>query len=339
MPQLPTEIILQVVDTLVDFGSVEPVALSSLPPHHVRRKTLYSLLTVSRAVHSVAKRHLLQYCMYIDSPHRLQLLLRTLHESPDVSKYIPNLYLSPYHGEISNLQIANNIDELFTKIAPTLKRLVSNIPLRSLYPEEDHQYVRPILRRAHCRLVNLEEFTSAKDELFLSTKEDHWNNEPEENVWTLWPQLRKLALYNPDVYEKFAEDIKGLQHLDTLCLTRANGMAQFPLPQIFAQREESRNLRILIIQEQNFNFDSDINMGLGDHYENGAGDVVPMPDMKDFKGTVEVVKVPLTIYGGLESTILIIQRRVRDAAIEGTLWAGPGDWNKGNPPAKARRGR
>lgn len=326
MPHLPTEIILQVIDNLVDFGQVRPVAIDA---RDVRTRVLCSLLTVSRTVHSVAKRHLWTSCMYIDSPHRLELLLRSLHEPPfsfGLKPLVTNLYLSPYHGNIDNAKTAARILDLYTTIGPTLKRLVSNIPLRSLHPEEDMNLVRPVLRRAHMRLVNLEEFTSVTDELFLVTKPDHWNNEPELEVWTLWPNLRRLALYNVLVSERWADSIKSMAHLETLALTRADGLAQFPLPQLFARRDDFHALRILIINDSNFNFNDDVNMGHGETYESSNGDEVAVPDMRDYKGTVEIVKVPVTIYAGQENSIKGIQRRVRDAALEDTLWAGEGWW-------------
>lgn len=267
--------------------------------------------------------------MYIDSPHRLELLLRSLTEPPfsfELRCLVTNLYLSPYHGNIDNANTAARILELFTTIGPTLKRLVSNIPLRSLHPEEDMNLVRPVLRKAHMQLVNLEEFTSVADELFLATKPDHWNNEPELEVWTVWPNLRKLALYNVLVSERWADNVKSMEHLETLALTRADGLAQFPLPQMFAQCNDFRTLRVLIINESTFNFNDDVNMGHGETYESSNGDEVAVPDMRDYKGTVEIVKVPVTIYGGLENSIKGIQRRVRDAALEDTLWAGEGWW-------------
>lgn len=326
MPHLPTEIILQVIDNLVDFGNVNPVAIDI---KDVRTRVLYSLLTVCRTVHSVAKRHLWTSCMYIDSPHRLSLLVRSLHEPPfsfQLKPLVTNLYLSPYHGNIDNPNTAAKILELFTVIGPNLKRLVSNIPLRSLFPEEDEKLVRPVLRKAHLCLVNLEEFTSVRDELFLATKPDHWNNEPEPEVWTLWPKLRKLALYNVLVSEHWTENIKSMGHLETLALTRADGLAQYPLPQMFAQRDDSRSLRIFIVNESSFDFSNDINMGLGETYESSDGVEMAVPDLRDYKGSVEIVKVPITIYGGLENSIKGIQRRVRDAALDDTLWAGEGWW-------------
>jgi hypothetical protein len=139
------------------------------------------------------------------------------------------------------------------------------------------------------------------------------------------------------VSESWADDIKKMEHLETLALTRADGLAQFPLPQLFAQRDEPRTLRLLIINESGFDFNNDINMGLGETYEDSNGAEVVVPNLKDYKGTVDIIKVPVIMYGGLEHSMKGIQRRVRDAAIEDTLWAGAGWWTSGDAALKYRK--
>jgi hypothetical protein len=326
MPGLPTEIILQIIDSLVEFGPLTPVAI---PPWDVRCRTLYSFLTVSKPLHSIARRHLYRHCLYIDSAERLRLLLRSLAEANastvPILPYISSLFISPheYNNTIDDLPVAKWIYELFSIIYPTLKRLVIDMPLRSLYPEDDHLSVRPILRAAFLRLVNVEEFASARDELYLRSSVDDWEAAREETVWAQWPRLQKLALYNPDVDDLFADNAKSLQHLDTLVLTRADGVKYNPIRQMFLKDDECQHLRILDVNKEGF---SDMVIDDGDTYTDDNGITQPVPDVKHFKGTVELERV---LVRGPEQEyvhITAVQKTVRDAAIEGLLWLGEGGW-------------
>ncbi|THW44018.1 hypothetical protein D6D21_05082 [Aureobasidium pullulans] len=80
------------------------------------------------------------------------------------------LYLSPFSGgTINERKVVEQITELFTILAPSLKRLIINMPLRSHYPQEDVvTKLRPILRQGFSLLTNLEEFSSVQDNLFLA---------------------------------------------------------------------------------------------------------------------------------------------------------------------------
>jgi hypothetical protein len=326
MPELPTELILQIVDSLVDFGPLIPVAI---PPSDWRCQTLYSCLTVSKLLHPIAKRHLYRHCLYIDSADRLRLFLRSLinaNQSPvPILQYINSLFLSPheYNQTIDDLPVAKWIYELFSIIHPTLKRLVIDIPLRSLYPEDDHLSVRPILRAAFLRLVNIEEFASVRDELYLRSVVDDWEAALEEIVWAQYPQLRRLALYNPNVDDLFAEAAKSLQHLDTVVLTRADGVRYNPVRQMFLKDDETQYLRILDVNKEGF---SEMLIDDGDTYMDDHGNIQLVPDIKHFKGTVKLERI---LIRGLEHNhvhIAAIQRTVRNAAIKGSLWKGEGDW-------------
>jgi hypothetical protein len=260
----------------------------------------------------------------------LHSLTATDHSPVPILQCFHSLYLSPYLSySIDDLPIAKWIYELFSLIHPTLKCLVIDIPLRSLYPEDDHLSVRPILRDAFLRLVNLEEFTSARDELYLSSRIVKRRSKPEVDVWTNWPYLQRLALYNVDVDYGFAKTIKNLQHLNTLVLTRADGIQYNPIRQMFLKDDEHQNLRIIDCNKVGF---EEMVVDDGDTYEDSDGNDIPVPDCKHFKGSVKLERISLrshdshTVEENSHVNIDIVQRMVRDAAIEGSLWSGEGDW-------------
>jgi hypothetical protein len=126
------------------------------------------------------------------------------------------------HPEINDLPVATAVHDIFIAVAPTLQRLIINIPLRSLYPENDEFGVKTILRRGFKSLVNLEEFVSIKDELFVTT--DPHRDIPEDDVWaTCWPKIRRLYLYNPMIDEIFWDNVKRCPQLSRIMLGRPDG--------------------------------------------------------------------------------------------------------------------
>lgn len=148
----------------------------------------------------------------------------------------PSEPFSPYHeassdsdssaffgrrSPLNDLPTACLVQEILFRLAPILKKLVIDMPLRSLYTEYDYQGVRPVLRLGFEALANLEEFVSVRDELYIDI--DEWPSSQEPLVWaTKWPNLRRLGLYNLDLDSgRSAWDAMAhLSHLDTVVFTR-----------------------------------------------------------------------------------------------------------------------
>jgi hypothetical protein len=234
-PFLPPDIILYIIDCVIPSWADTEVAY---PRSHAITSTLLTLTRTSRLIYPTARRLLYTHCLYIDSPRRLRSLLCSLaayttesiaSKSPTI-QHETSLYLSPFPNEtINDLPTAQAVHDLLSLLAPTLRRLVVDIPLRSLYPEDDTLNIRPILRSAFKKLTSLELFCSARDELFLDCA--GWPaNRDEVNVWSLWPKLKVLALYNCDVdpawsvTSPFWRDLAALKNLEILVLTRCDGV-------------------------------------------------------------------------------------------------------------------
>lgn len=216
-----------------------------------------------------------RHCAYIDTRQRALLFAKhlCLETSFDASGrqlgQITQLYLRPfqhvpqlnhsiyeeYDGTAAVLDrtTMEAVDTILKVLAPHLKRLVIDIPLRGLYPEDDHDNVRPMLHQSFMALRELEEFTSLNDELYLATARsprvsvDDTDDEastdteqtagtevitaqmlqspetPQQNIWACWPKLRYLSLYNLSLGEE--EDvwrcIKAHPELEKLVLVRA----------------------------------------------------------------------------------------------------------------------
>lgn len=103
-------------------------------------------------------------------------------------------WLAENKSPLKDMPTALAVRDILLTVAPSLRVLVINMPLRSLYREQDHQGVRPILRQGFEALINLEEFCSIQDELYLDMIPG------DEPVWAkYWLKLRCLQLYNPIV--------------------------------------------------------------------------------------------------------------------------------------------
>jgi hypothetical protein len=352
--RLPTELLLHTIHSLIP--SNPPIAF---PASHIVTRTLLKLCLVSKTIHYAAIRLLFAHCVYIDSPDRLRLLLQTLvdhhlerafgsriprqlpldRDYPDFNletrhentpkSFINSLFLAPFPDDtIDSPEIAPLVLGLCTTIGHYLTRLVIDIPLRSLRPEDDTNNARPFLRAAFQQLVALEEFVSARDELYLDVAE-HDRQHPD--MWSTWPNLKRLALYNVDVSPMgFLRDIQQCRQLTHLVLTRADGLTEsvfpsspplFPPPPL----QMSHSLqRVLIV---NFTDDHKYRPAFSRRrWENCFLGKVWTAASDNQKHKLQITRIDVPLPGCREADyeIELCQEWVCEAAIQGTLWELPG---------------
>ncbi|KAH7017236.1 hypothetical protein EDB80DRAFT_772675 [Ilyonectria destructans] len=116
------------------------------------------------------------------------------------------LFTSP----LADVPTAIIVRDILLALAPMLRSLVVDMPLRTLYPYYDRGGVRPILRQG---------VRSSRTPRRIHDE----RNEPE--VWaTCWPKLRRLAIYNPnmDPGDDIWVDMARLPHLELGVFTRAD---------------------------------------------------------------------------------------------------------------------
>jgi hypothetical protein len=349
--RLPTELLLHTIDCLIP--SKPPVAF---PASHIVTRTLLKLCLVSKTIHYAAIRLLFAHCVYVDSPDRLRLLQQTLvdhhlerafgsriprqlqldRDLPDFNletrhentskPFINSLFLAPFPDDtIDSPEIAQLVLGLCTTIGHYLTRLVIDIPLRSLRPEDDTNNVRPFLQAAFQELVALEEFASTRDELYLDvTKRDREH----PAVWSTWPNLKRLALYNVDVSSmRFLRDIQQCRQLTHLVLTRADGLIErvfpsspplFPPPPL----QMSHGIqRVLIV---NFTDDHEYSPAFSRRRSEDCFLGKVWTDSQKHKLQVVRIDVPLPGFRETDYEIEFCQEWVCEAAIQGTLWELPG---------------
>ncbi|KAL4929119.1 uncharacterized protein BDV17DRAFT_84180 [Aspergillus undulatus] len=228
---LPAELILYIVECLIP--SDPPVVFA--PGHEITR-TLLDLTLVCKLVSKTARQLLIKHCLHLDSGNRLSRLLEqgflTAIEDQDQHS-LPSsisLLLSPFPVEHLNIPpTVYQIDHLSTIISNRLTRLVIDVPLRHLYPDDDTHQLHRILRRAFSRMTALQEFTSVRDELYLSTID----GVQEPAIWSFWPRLQRLALYNVDIDSNyFIEALRRCSNLTHLVLVRPDGLAEEVEPEV-----------------------------------------------------------------------------------------------------------
>ncbi|KAJ3170288.1 hypothetical protein HDU88_008915 [Geranomyces variabilis] len=305
-PFLPLEIVLLVIDRLT--AGIDAVALK--PSHRITR-TLLALTRCSRSVKPIATKYLYRHCLFIDSAWRLAALNQTLASAEDeedsVRQHMTALYVAPFQESIDDPVIAFHVHELFRHLGSVLTRLVIDMPLRSLYPEDDVRQILPLLRKGFDFLKVIEEFTSARDELHLS----NWPKRDHPPFWARWPRLRRLALYNMDLdpnVDEFWSGIAKLGGLEVLVATRADGLDELSCDIL---RSRARRPHRLIF----------VNLPLSNRFDGPRWDHLvanlagPYSDM-----------VVLSDESALETysaePVDDCQEWTRDRALSGELWAG-----------------
>lgn len=217
--RLPVEVLEWIIQNLVP--SNQEIAL---PASHPSTQTLLSCSRACRAITSCSERLLYQRCLHIDCAWRLKSLLRAYSPSSHAScrqrqRNSTSLFLAPFRSEtLAEISVLQDIYTLFGILAHNLRRLIIDMPLRSVYPNDgDGPRTRPLIRAAFEQLQTIEEFVSVRDELYLATQTPR-DLEPE--VWSRWHHLRHLALYNAIIDEVMQTNLKSLPKLRTVVLTR-----------------------------------------------------------------------------------------------------------------------
>lgn len=224
LTRLPVELLEMIIEAVVpangDFA---------IPTSNITTRTLHSCLTINRATFNRSLELLYCKCLYINSPRRLHALLQA-YQPNSIALQLKleasrSMFLEPFSGDtIEESEVVPDLENLFDILGNHVRRMVIDMPLRSAYPDtRTGRELRVPLRNAFRKLMALEEFVTVRDELYLSTIFPS-NNEIEQPVWTRWPNLRHLALYNVDISHDLLLNIGRLRALKTLVLTRPDGM-------------------------------------------------------------------------------------------------------------------
>ena len=317
-PFLPSELILSVIDWVIPRSGPQPIAL---PPSHPATKTLLSLCRASIITYPTARRLLYTHCLWISNSLRLYSLQdsisgrleahlnaphRTRPEVP-ILNHTTSLYLS--HDDLLRLYPSHLLVDFFTLTAPYIRHLVIDMPLRE-YQEDNRgmtDHARATLRLAFSQLTALETFCSVRDELFLENSDrDFTAIRPP--VWSFWPNLKTLALYNEDVDKpNFWSELGKLKDLKTLVLTRADGLEYVDMKLEWRKHrgDEKRGLEIVLVNVASL-------------HKRPMG----REAWKDDNITVREVNVPISYYGD-EDEIELCQEWVKRRMLRGEK---PADW-------------
>lgn len=224
----------------------------------------------------------------------------------------------PQPSPLDDLGTAMAVHDIFKALGPSLRRLVVDIPLRTLWPENDRKHIKKVLWRGFESLVHLEEFTSVRDELFLyAAYQRSWS-------FAAWPDLRRLSLYNLDlsfdtISGGFLVDIfseegpKGIQHL--VC-PRPDGLEEGvdELREMYhsnAKRTVSGTLVLTHVDSEELHPESMLeNKSLKNLIF--VQKRVPTPPVSDYSGDPD---------DGGPSPCDIVQHWTLKHALQGTLWS------------------
>jgi len=338
---IPPEIILEIISHVPPKN---PRAI--LSPTDPTSRTLLSLSLVSKLTRQHVKPYIGAHCIYLDSEARLDRFLNIpMAPRPDFH-HITALYLAPFTPRLGPVQnfptgewsesmvdtidhppTAKSVRDLLFQLGPHLKRIIVDIPLRSLYPGDDFSNVRRNLRDGFEFLASLEELVSVRDELYLDVNEPTELFHRDSNLIEKWKNLKKVALYNvyPDRgFDSFWSTMAGLLQLDTLVLTRDDGTAELTrdAKQCLNRRREKK---VKVLRVNAFKGNSQYNFHQLQHPP------PPLPLDPDPEGLISVMWLPLEyVEPGdgdphYEDEIGFCQNWVRKEALKGELWDHEGE--------------
>ncbi|KAE8139191.1 hypothetical protein BDV38DRAFT_291588 [Aspergillus pseudotamarii] len=289
--------------------------MSQLPAEVILH--IIELHPVTQTLTSLTLRLLLNHCLYLDSDKRLDLVLPQLLTDDGNQKVDPTgLFLAPFPDQLS-LHICGN-----------LRRLVIDVPLRYLYPDEDVQGLRKIIRASFVRLTQLEEFCSVRDEMYCDTVEDGI----EPPVWSLWPRLKHLALYNQSVeWPAFLKALQQCPNLTHLVLTRPDSLTE-PLDSGLEDLKWWSFLKRVVIINTARDHEIELEQREPDWPTSFLGYLLRLqhPDgaasnilSQDTNPVLEYITVNIPP-GREEDDIDLCQEFTHHHAVQGTLWSYPG---------------
>jgi len=240
-----------------------------------------------------------------DSKARLESYLKTFPLQPDL-RQITSLSLTPFERDINDLRACYWIRELFCHTCDTLKKLVIDIPLRTCLPQQDLLGVRPVLREAFEKLVNLEEFIAVKDELPL----DLYHGE-RAFVWRCWPKLKRMALGGASCDSTFWQQVALHPSLSTLVVREPDEMPTCD-PKSEHLRHTDRPLRFVILTTPSWRVEG------VDYY--WVCDWITLDPTDNMSISEYLLPYCLEKDGSMRNAARRRQEFIRNAAEDGSLW-------------------
>lgn len=235
LPHLPLEIILDII------SSTAPASLDVLlDAKHLTISLLLAFTLVWRGTQKLATKYLYRHCVYLNSERPLSFFVGYATSQLELGA-VTSISLSPFCDDIDDIMLASLVRDLLYRTCHTLRKLVIDMPLRTYYPEDDHEGVRQMLRGGFERLVNLEEFVSTCDELYLDTFGDE-----NARVWLSWPKLKRLALWNVHADESFWRSVALHQSLQMVVLSNPDSIIEVNA-RVEYNRHIDRPIRVFVL--------------------------------------------------------------------------------------------
>lgn len=341
LAHLPLELVLEIIEGIVAGSDGRTVAY---PPRGWRTKLLLSFCTAGKATHEHARRLLYQHCVYVDSPTSLRLLLRTLSGPEDdrdvedaediymaeregrhhaTRDLIHSMYLSPFPGPgIDDLPVAQWMAQLLLMLRNRLRRLVVEIDINSLEPEQDHLDVLPTLWRGIYFQEALEEYFSVVDEKDARPRLRTRRLEPAPVshllMWRMWPNIKRLCLHWEFTLAMLGWTQDGNpmpRHLTHLVLVMQGHPSLIdPLLRLVT----SQPLRVVLL-----------------YSPTGTDDRAVLPRLEPLERQGAVNEFPIDVVGAAPPdrclhtwdasqrnyTTVAVENWIRDEALAGTLWS------------------
>jgi hypothetical protein len=161
------------------------------------------------------------------------------------------------------------IPELLKLLAPTLKRLVIDIPLESVAPSENQSSALALLVEAFEALTRIEIFYSLHESLLVPKAPLDSGGLLRRPLWGCWPQLRTLVLNGSDIQSARAvqgdlqdwRNMEELKSLETIILI--NGELKNSPAFLFPKPQSHQKLHFVVVNIEKENSSLEINQSEG----------------------------------------------------------------------------
>ena len=211
--------LIELYPDIVSAVAGDDIAIGAYKLSRATTQTLLNLSLISHAFHQVAQRALWSSVSVHNAEEIHKLLECAEHCDTDPFRHLCRAYVSlpPDDCKVPPACLLRLI-KTFAQRSPALKHFTWDLPFRSCSSKVWRAFntqMRPLFRT-----LPLQELVSVQDEVFFELP--YGARRPKRAEWQAFPEIEKLALYNPLIDEDLLLALTSMPKLHTVVLMRTD---------------------------------------------------------------------------------------------------------------------